>query len=353
MRPSGLSARLFSASALAVDHPDRRRALEQRGEQVAARLRGVGERDALARQQQRAVEVVRRQRLGAEALRRGLGRLIAGLVALVQRDDAGDHGRDHQRWRRPRARAAAGAGRGRSRCRLRSRNARSVASSSASCVGRPVERGGQPRAAVEAAGVARVAVPGARGLAERAMQAAALRVLVEPAAQPRPLAQERLVRDLDRAVADRQQPALREPWRRPRRPGRRARSAGARSRRSRPRRSGAATACAPRPAGRARARRTRPRPAARPRPGRRRCARRPRAAAAARRAPLQSSSSAVESSGSAPGWPSTSASSAWTSSGSTLSPARCAGRSIARRSSSRDIAPTSTWLAPSARESSG
>ena len=38
------------------------------------------------------------------------------------------------------------------------------------------------------------------------MQAAALGVLLEPAAQARPLAQQRLVRDLDLALADRDQP---------------------------------------------------------------------------------------------------------------------------------------------------
>ena len=37
------------------------------------------------------------------------------------------------------------------------------------------------------------------------MQAAALRIVLQPAAQPRPFAQQRLVSDLDRAVADRQQ----------------------------------------------------------------------------------------------------------------------------------------------------
>ena len=68
--------------------------------------------------------------------------------------------------------------------------------------GRPVERGGQARAAVELARVAHVRVPGARGVAEPAMQAAVLRVLGEPGAQARPLAQQRLVRDLDGAVGD-------------------------------------------------------------------------------------------------------------------------------------------------------
>ena len=91
------------------------------------------QRDALAREQQREVEVVRGQRLGAEALRVGGGRLVARLVALVERDDAGDHGERpaatptparpgrRRRWARRSARRPA------------SRKARSVGSSSASC----------------------------------------------------------------------------------------------------------------------------------------------------------------------------------------------------------------------------
>ena len=77
--------------------------------------------------------------------------------------------------------------------------------------GRPVERGGQARAAVEPARVARVGVPRPRGVAEPAMQAAALGVLGQPRAQPRPFAQQRLVRDLDGAVGDREQAAVGEP----------------------------------------------------------------------------------------------------------------------------------------------
>ena len=45
------------------------------------------------------------------------------------------------------------------------------------------------------------------------MQPPALRVLVQPRPQPRPLAQQRLVRDLDGAVGDRQQAAVGEPLR--------------------------------------------------------------------------------------------------------------------------------------------
>ena len=47
------------------------------------------------------------------------------------------------------------------------------------------------------------------------MKAAALGVGLEPAAQPRPLAKQRLVGDLDRALVDRQQAALGEHGERP------------------------------------------------------------------------------------------------------------------------------------------
>ena len=78
-------------------------------------------------------------------------------------------------------------------------------------LGRPVERGGQAGAAVEDARVAPVGLPGAGGLAQPVLQAASLGVLVQPAAQPRPFVQQRLVRDLDRALGDRQQAALGQP----------------------------------------------------------------------------------------------------------------------------------------------
>ena len=72
------------------------------------------------------------------------------------------------------------------------------------CVGRPVERGGQARAAVELAG-SRPPASHSRAARQLAVQPASLGVLLEPAAQPRPLAQQRLVRDLDLALADRDQ----------------------------------------------------------------------------------------------------------------------------------------------------
>ena len=216
-------------------------------------------------------------------------------------------------------------------------------------------RRGEVRAAVEPGGVATVGVPRACGVAKPEMQAAAFDVLVEPPAQPRPFAQQRLVRNLDRAVRHRQQ-----------------RRSASRSTTSRLR-SPASSASSIRrrtiaPLSSSSARRSisvRAPPAARGRAAERvlgeardgaldAAAARVRGEAQARPSrPLHSSSSAVDSSGSAPGRPSTSVSRASTSSGSTLRPTRCAGRSIARRSSSRDMGPTSTWLAPSSRDSSG
>ena len=69
--------------------------------------------------------------------------------------------------------------------------------------GRPVEHRGEPRTAVELARVATRDVPLARGVVQMQVQLAPLCVLLEPAAQARPFAQQRLVRDLDLALADR------------------------------------------------------------------------------------------------------------------------------------------------------
>ena len=81
----------------AAHDADRRRALDQRGEQAAARLRAVVERDALAGEQQRAVEVVLGERARAEPLGVGGGRLLARAAALLERDEPGDDGEHEQR----------------------------------------------------------------------------------------------------------------------------------------------------------------------------------------------------------------------------------------------------------------
>ena len=97
VRSSGLQCDAGQPVAVAAQHADRRRALEQRRQQAAARLRRVVQRHALAREQQGAVEVVLRERLRPESLRRGHGRLGARIAALVERDQTGDHRDDEQR----------------------------------------------------------------------------------------------------------------------------------------------------------------------------------------------------------------------------------------------------------------
>src|SRR5438093_482219 len=69
---------------------------------------------------------------------------------------------------------------------------------------------GEPCPPIELAGITPARVPLPSGRAEVAVQPPALGVLLEPAAQPRPFAQERLVRDLDLARADREQAAVGE-----------------------------------------------------------------------------------------------------------------------------------------------
>ena len=111
--PSGLRASARHARADRQD-ADRGRALEQRSEQVPARLDRVLERDALAREQQRAVDLVRGQRLRAEPLR---GRGAACARARLRWSSATSAGDTASRAALPcpRARRAGGAGRGRSR----------------------------------------------------------------------------------------------------------------------------------------------------------------------------------------------------------------------------------------------
>ena len=145
---------------------DRRRAAQQRGQQVAARLQRVVERDALARQQQRAVEVVLDERLRAEALRRR---------RCAPRRARSRVGRGRARPPRPSSTSSAATPASRARRRRLVRRAlRDLALALAAAVvderaldrvelagvlGAPVERRGQPRAAVELARIAPAARP--------------------------------------------------------------------------------------------------------------------------------------------------------------------------------------------------
>ena len=80
--------------AAAVHDPDRRRRAQEVGEQVAAGLRRVVDRDRLAGEQEREVEVLLDERLRAEALGELGGLRVARLAAL---DDGEDPARDGRR----------------------------------------------------------------------------------------------------------------------------------------------------------------------------------------------------------------------------------------------------------------
>ncbi|HXV52836.1 MAG TPA: hypothetical protein VD765_06370, partial [Solirubrobacterales bacterium] len=82
-------------------------------------------------------------------------------------------------------------------------------------LGGPVERRGEPCAAVELGGVALGVPPPSRGVDQVVMEAAALGVLHEPGPQTRPFAQKRLMGDLTGALVDGQAPALGEYRERP------------------------------------------------------------------------------------------------------------------------------------------
>ena len=140
--------------------------------------------------------------------------LALRLAALVERHDRhrADRGeRDGQPGEREPDAAAPRRPLGVRRASLASRNSRSSSFSVGSWVVAPFERLGR----AGCRGTARrrrgraAATPRARG-GEAAMDPQALAVLLDPAAQPRPLAQQRLVRDLDGAGADGQQPAVGE-----------------------------------------------------------------------------------------------------------------------------------------------
>ena len=68
--------------------------------------------------------------------------------------------------------------------------------------GGPVEGRGEAGAAVQLAGVPAAGLPAARRRAQVQVLATTLGVLLEPVAYPRPLAQQRLVSDLDLPLAD-------------------------------------------------------------------------------------------------------------------------------------------------------
>ena len=75
----------------------------------------------------------------------------------------------------------------------------------------PIGGGGEPGAPVQIGPVAATCIPDPGGIPELPVQADAFAVLVEPAPQRRPLADQDLVRDLGGALAERHQPRVGEP----------------------------------------------------------------------------------------------------------------------------------------------
>src|SRR5919106_909436 len=67
---------------------------------------------------------------------------------------------------------------------------------------------GEPRPAIELARIALRAVPFLRRLDQMPVEPPALGVLVQPRAQPRPFAEQRLVRDLELVLPDREETPL-------------------------------------------------------------------------------------------------------------------------------------------------
>ena len=177
-RPPGSTAALSTVASPARITPINaglRSSVPSRLPRVRAR---VVERDALAGEQQRAVELVVEQRAGAEPLRLRRGRLAAGVPALIERHRAGDHGHDEQR---------ADAGEDRAQAALRAvRGGGALGEELAlgrvevRLVGaRPLERRGEPRTPVELARVTAAGVPVAR------RRCAGERAAAAPARPPR------------------------------------------------------------------------------------------------------------------------------------------------------------------------
>ena len=188
--------------------PDRRGAAPKRREQVAAGLRRVVDRDRLAGEQEREVEVLLDERLGAEALDE-LSRLrVSGFTALDGGEDpAGDGGRQQDRDAgEQRAQAPVGApdafGLLLGRLAALGDELALELVDVERVIGGPVEGGSKAGAAVELALIAPGRVPFGRRLGDVTAKPAPFGVLFDPLAQARPFAQQCLVGDLDASFRD-------------------------------------------------------------------------------------------------------------------------------------------------------
>jgi hypothetical protein len=186
---------------------DCRRGAQQGVEEVASGDGRIVDGDALAGQQQRSIEVGLGLRLRADPLCFGGLGLAARGAALVYGDQCASDGDGQQRCDPCQHDAQAA-------LRTIGRGAAGVEEGALGRVelvlvaAAPLPRHREPRTAVQVAGIAPPLVPVACRVGEVTLDAAALGVLLEPAAQSRPFAKQRFVGDLDFPLADGDQPIV-------------------------------------------------------------------------------------------------------------------------------------------------
>ena len=189
--------------AVTVHDPDRSGAAPECGEQVAAGLRRVVDRDRLAGEQEREVEVVLDERLGAEALDELCRLRVSGFTALDGGEDPARDGGGEQDGDADEQAAQAPVGAPDAFGLLLGRLAALGDELALELVdverviGGPVEGGCEPGATVELALIAPCRVPFGRRLRDVTAKPAPFGVLLDPLAQAWPFAQQRLVGDLD------------------------------------------------------------------------------------------------------------------------------------------------------------
>jgi hypothetical protein len=136
-------------------------------------------------------------------------RLVARPAALIERDQAPDNRDGQQAGDRGEHQAQAALRPPRGRPARVEEGALGLVELLLVC-GPPLQRGGQPRAAIDVPRIAAVLVPVTRGRGQVDVYATADPVFLEPRAVSRPFPQQRLVRELDLPVAERQQASVRQ-----------------------------------------------------------------------------------------------------------------------------------------------
>ena len=190
------------ARAAAVEDSECGRAPQQRGEEIAAGREGVVECDSFTCKEQRPVELGLRQRLRAEALRDRRRRLPLRAAACRERDATGDQRRQQQddgsREQRAQPPRRAGV---RDAARLEERTLQVDQLCPFFERFRPLERSCEACATIELPRVSPARLPRRGRLRQSSVQAAPLVVLLDPPPESRPLLEQRLVHELDRALA--------------------------------------------------------------------------------------------------------------------------------------------------------